>query len=298
MGWFSLFICFLLFIWLLGYIIFRIYAPKQSTRRKMMIASWSAPNEGNIHGVLEIDVTKTQAYIEKKRKEGQHITITHIVIRAIALGLQVAPSMNGRILWGKFFPHSQTDIGCLVNIEGGKDLANAKITNVDKRSYASISNTLHEKAQKLRQGKDEDFKKTTSSLKYLPVFILKPLVYWVGFLGGSLGLDIPLLGVKKFPFGSCLVTSVGMMGLDRAFVPFPPYGRIPLLAMIGAIIDKPIALDGEVVIRPILTITATLDHRFVDGAHAALLAKKVREVVSDPEAFDYIEDEIESKKEQ
>lgn len=194
--------------------------------------------------------------------------------------------MNGRIIWGKFFPHSQTDIGCLVAIEGGKDLANVKITHADKRSIVDISNTLYEKAQKLRQGKDEDFKKTTSTLKFVPVFLLKPLVYWVGFLGGSIGLSIPLFGVKKFPFGSCLVTSVGMMGLDRAFVPFPPYGRIPMLVMIGAIRDKPIAENGQVVIRPILTVTATLDHRFVDGAQAAKLAKKVREVFEDPEKYD------------
>ena len=170
--------------------------------------------------------------------------------------------MNGRIIWGKFFPHKQTDIGVLVNIEGGKDLANAKIENADKKSVVDISRQLYEKAQKLRTGKDKDFKKTTNTLKFIPVFMLKPLVYWVGFLGGSIGLSIPMFGVKKFPFGSCLVTSVGMLGLDRAFVPFPPYARIPLLVMVGAIQDKPIVVDGEVVVRPVLTVTATLDHRY------------------------------------
>lgn len=160
--------------------------------------------------------------------------------------MQEAPSMNGRIIWGKFFPHKQTDIGVLVNIEGGKDLANAKIENCDKKSLNEISQELFKKAQKLRQGKDVDFKKTTNTLKFVPVFLLKPLVYWVGFLGGSIGLSIPLFGVKRFPFGSCLVTSVGMLGLDRAFVPFPPYARIPLLVMVGAIKDKPIVEDGQV----------------------------------------------------
>jgi len=189
--------------------------------------------------------------------------VTHIVIRAVAMGMQAAPSMNGRILWGKFFPHKQTDIGCLVNIEGGKDLANAKITHADKRSSADVCRMLQKQASRLRSGADEDFKKTTNTLRWVPVFMLKPLVYWVGFLGGSLGLSIPMFGVKKFPFGSCLVTSVGMMGLDCAFVPFPPYARIPLLVMVGAIKDKAVAVNGKVEVRPILTITATLDHRYV-----------------------------------
>jgi len=263
-----------------------------------MIASWSKPSEGNVYGVLEVDVTKTLDYLQRKRDEGKHITITHVVIKAIALGLQDAPSMNGRIIWGKFFPHKQTDIGCLVNIEGGKDLANAKILNADKISLSDISDSLHAKASKLRQGKDADFNKTTQSLKYLPVFLLRPLIYWVGFLGGALGVDCKPLGVQKFPFGSCLVTSVGMMGLDRAFVPFPPYGRIPILVMVGAIKDKPTVVDGQIVIRPILTVTATLDHRFVDGAHAALLAKKARAVIENPEPFDIRTLPEENKKDQ
>jgi len=137
----------------------------------------------------------------------------------------------------------------------------------------------------LEKGKDEDFKRTTTSLKYLPVFILRPLVYWVGFLGGSLGLNIPILGVRKFAFGSCLITSVGMLGLDQAFVPFPPYARIPLLVMIGAFKDKPVVIDKQIEIRPMLTVTATLDHRFIDGAQAALLAKKFREVMGNAALF-------------
>ena len=162
--------------------------------------------------------------------------------------MAAAPTMNGRIIWGKFFPHKQTDIGVLVAIEGGKDLANAKISNADKRSCAEIGEILQEKANKLRQGKDADFKKTTNTLKYVPVFLLKPLVYWVGFLGSSIGLSIPMCGVKKFPFGSALVTSVGMMGLDRAFVPFPPYARLPLVVMVGAILDKAVVIDGKVIL--------------------------------------------------
>ena len=55
-----------------------------------------------------------------------------------------------------------------------------------------------------------------------------------------------MFGVKPFPFGSCLVTSVGMMGLDVAFAPFTPFARVPILVMVGAIREKPVVVDGEV----------------------------------------------------
>ena len=72
------------------------------------------------------------------------------------------------------------------------------------------------------------------------------LCYRTGFLSSSLGLDLPIFGVRPFPFGSCLVTSVGMMGLDTAFIPFPPFARVPLLVMVGGIKKKPVVIDGEV----------------------------------------------------
>ncbi len=37
----------------------------------------------------------------------------------------------------------------------------------------------------------------------------------------SIGASIGFLGVKKFEFGSCIVTSIGSLGMDNCFVPIP-----------------------------------------------------------------------------
>jgi len=262
-------------------------APDQSTRRKMMIASWSSPTEGNIYGLMEIDATSALAYVKELReKTGKHISITHVALKAIGLGIQAAPSLNGRIVLGRFVPHKSVDIGCLVAIDGGKNLANAKITDCDKRSVSNICDILSEKASKLRGGKDQDFEKLNQLLKFMPVFILRRIVYVVGIMAGTFGMNIPALGVRPFPFGSCLVTSVGMMGLDVAFVPFTPFARVPLLVMVGGVSKKPMVIGDQVVARDVLTITATLDHRFLDGSQGMVLAKKVREVLENPQQFD------------
>jgi len=215
--------------------------------------------------------------------------VTHVVIKAVGLALKAAPSINGRLLFGRFIPHKTVDVGCLVAIDDGRDLANAKITNVDKRSIEDISDVLKEKAEKLRQGKDTDFKSITTTLKTFPVFVLRYLMYIGGFFSSSLGLDIPFLGVRSFPFGSCLITSVGMMGLDFAFVPQTPFARVPVLVMIGAVTKKPVVEYDKIVIREVITITATLDHRYLDGAQAAIIAKTCKEAISNPAKFDMAE---------
>jgi len=282
------------------HVIFRVVvafmAPPQSTRRKMMGASWSDPSEGNIYGVVEADVTKAQAYIEKLRKEtGEHVTITHIGLKALALGVREAPCVNGRLICGRFYPFTTIDMGCLVALEGGKDLANAKLTNLDKRSIVDICRQLREKTEKLRQGKDEDFNKTTKTLQLLPIEVIQFILSTVGYLASALGVNFPALGARPFPFGCGLVTSVGMMGLDLAFVPFLPFARVPFLAMLGSVVKKPRVMeDDRIEVRPTVTVTATLDHRFVDGAQCAHMASKVKEVLEDPERFDI--DEMEEAK--
>jgi len=258
----------------------------------MMIASWSSPREGNIHGVLECDVTKALSYIQEVRdKTGKHVTLTHVAMKAVGLGLREAPTMNGRILLGRFIPFDSIDMGCLVALEGGQNLANAKITHADKRTLTQLADEVTKRAKSLRSGQDEDFNKTNQLLKLLPVFIIRPIVYITGQLSGQLGLNLPFLGVRPFPFGSCLLTSVGMMGLDLAFVPFPPFARVPLLVMVGSVTKKPVVVTNDsgehvVVVKDMLTLTATLDHRFVDGTQAAKLAKKTREVMENPKLFD------------
>ena len=93
-------------------------------------------------------------------------------------------------------------------------------------------------------------------------------------------------GQPAFPFGSAVITSVGMLGVDEAFVPPTPFLRVPLYVTIGKIKDMVFAEEGQPVVRPGMTITATLDHRFVDGFQAATLAAEVRKYFANPELFE------------
>src|SRR5690606_16118015 len=112
--------------------------------------------------------------------------------------------------------------------------------------------------------------------------VLRPLLWLTGWLSGSLGISARPLGVEKFSFGSAVVTSVGMFGLDEAWVPPTPFARVPLWVLIGAVTDRAVVADGQVVSRPMLTVTATIDHRFIDGFQGGVLARSFREAFEDP----------------
>ena len=82
--------------------------------------------------------------------------------------------------------------------------------------------------------------------------------------------------------GGRIITNVGVFGLDEGFAPPTPFAHTPVLVLVGAIRDTPVVQDGEVVIRPQMSLCATLDHRYVDGAQSGVLAKVVRDVLQNP----------------
>ena len=59
-----------------------------------------------------------------------------------------------------------------------------------------------------------------------------------------------------------------------------------VIVLVGEITARPVVVDGRVVPREILPITATIDHRFVDGWHVSLAMKAFREYLAAPERYE------------
>ena len=61
---------------------------------------------------------------------------------------------------------------------------------------------------------------------------------------------------------------------------------MPLYLAVGAVRDAAAVVDGQVVVRPEVVLTATADHRLVDGAHAGRVAAGLRGYLADPSVLD------------
>src|SRR5581483_3790871 len=99
----------------------------------------------------------------------------------------------------------------------------------------------------------------------------------------NLGLPLTFLpGVKSDPFGTCMLTNVGMMGIDVAYAPLIPVTRVGVISLVGRIVDEPMAVNGKIEIRPKLTASATFDHRLGNGAQIGRLVRTAREYMENP----------------
>jgi hypothetical protein len=260
---------------------------RNSVRRKLAIASWRGPREPNIYGKLELDATEALAYLRQVReRSAERVTLTHLVGRATGAALAAEPTLNGTIRLGRYVPNERVSLAFLVTMPDGSDLGRAKVDDVDRKDVVTIARELRERSERLRSGADDDWEQSKRIVRALPTWLLRPVVWSTGWTTSSLGFGAPALGLERHPFGSGIVTSVGMLGLDEAWVPPTPFARVPLYVLIGAVRDRAVVVDGAVVTRPMLTLTATIDHRFVDGFQAATLARTFRRVFEDPWSLD------------
>jgi pyruvate dehydrogenase E2 component (dihydrolipoamide acetyltransferase) len=80
--------------------------------------------------------------------------------------------------------------------------------------------------------------------------------------------------------GTFTISNQGMFGVDSfTAVLNPPQAAI---VAVGATVERAVPLGGELVVRPLVTLTATFDHRAVDGAPAAEFLQAVKERLEEP----------------
>jgi pyruvate dehydrogenase E2 component (dihydrolipoamide acetyltransferase) len=80
--------------------------------------------------------------------------------------------------------------------------------------------------------------------------------------------------------GTFTVSNLGMYGVD-AFQAIVNAPQAAILA-VGRIVERPVAVAGEVVVRPVLTLSVSFDHRVVDGARGAEFLDTLAELIEEP----------------
>jgi len=263
-----------------------------SSFRKIAIGTWREAYDPQVYGTLTVKMDEALRYLAAFReKTGRRLTVSHLMAKAVAMALAECPEANAVLRFnriylretiGVFFQVVMTDEG-----QGKIDLSGATLYEVDKKSLVQICDEFEQKVQKVRDRKDEALEKTRSTFLSIPYLLLNFALRMISFLSFTLNLDLRRFGIPNDPFGSAMITNVGSLGLDVAYVPVVPYSRVPLLLAVGAVKESPVAENGQIQVAKVMTINATFDHRIIDGFHASVMAKVLREWLEHPfERFD------------
>ncbi|HEX2904114.1 MAG TPA: 2-oxo acid dehydrogenase subunit E2 [Jatrophihabitans sp.] len=255
--------------------------------RKLAAASWRAPGDPQFFGSLEIDAAALQSYVDYAREHSDcRLTITHLIGRAVAHGLVAAPGLTNRLAHGREYPRQTLDLFFIVTTGDGTELTGVKIDQVDGKSAVELGAELSARTAELAAGTDTQLGRTKRLLAVLPPRLLRPAIRLSAWLTSDLNLDLPKLGLPRQAFGAAMVSSVGMWQVSTAYSPLAHYYRVPVLVLVNSVEPRVVARSGRPVVRPMLTLTATFDHRYTDGFQAARFAAAVAEYCADPRRFE------------
>ncbi|HZP40377.1 MAG TPA: 2-oxo acid dehydrogenase subunit E2 [Candidatus Binatia bacterium] len=267
----------------------RTFRPLDPLRgwRRVAAQAWRPPQDPSVYAVLDVPMRGALAYLERVRNDtGVRVTVTHLVARGVALAIRQYPQLNGIVSRGRIMLRDTVDVFLQVATDGGMDLSGIKVARADEKGVVEIARECEARVERLRQRRDRQVERTKSLLDRIPVRLLGPVMRAIGYLVYDLDLDLTRFGVVKDEFGSAMVTNVGTFGLAQAHAPLVPFSRTPLVVLVGEVQEKPVAEAGRVVIRPVMTIGVTFDHRFMDGYQGGAMAQLFRAYLEDPARFE------------
>ena len=259
-----------------------------SSFRRIAIGTWRTAYDPSVYGALKLRVDPVLDYLDAFRaRTGRRLTLTHMLVKAVAAVLHEMPDANAILRFNRIYLRQDVGVFFQVAMEdqesGEIDLSGVTIHGAQDKSLLQILDETEERVAQVRAHKDKALESTRSTFKRIPFFLLGRALDFIAFLTYTLNLDMRWAGIPQDPFGSVMITNVGSLGLQQAYVPLVPYRHVPLLLAVGAVEREALVEGDQVVIGRTLSIYATFDHRILDGSHASHMSRTIRRWFAEPE---------------
>lgn len=213
-----------------------------------MQASLAGSAQLSVMGEFEVDamVELRKSLVAAEAAVGTRITYTDILTFIVARALRKNPIINSSVVDGAIKIWEDVNIGVAVSLpfqEYDAGLIVPVIKDADKKSLAEISLELKDLRNRC--------------------------------LDGTIGLE-EIVG------GTFTLSNVGGFGKGYAFN--TPIINQPQSAILGtgAILDRPVAEAGEVVIKQLMNFSFTFDHRAINGAPVGMFLGTIQELIKTP----------------
>ncbi|MDX1661001.1 MAG: 2-oxo acid dehydrogenase subunit E2 [Gemmatimonadota bacterium] len=229
----------------------------------------------SIHGLLEVDVTEPRRRIRERAERGEgRLSFTGFVVRCVAVAVAEDPILHAYRDWRRrLVVFDDVDVDVIIErlVSGARMGTRHIVRGANRRSVEEIHEDL--RSAQRREFRLRDHPGWAAYL-YLPGFVRNAL--W------RIGSRFPKR-VKRHA-GTVSVTAIGMFGEGGGWG--IGLGGHTLGVAIGGIGEKPVAVDGEVEIREVVSLTLSFDHDIVDGAPATRFAKRLKEKIEHGEGIE------------
>ena len=268
---------------------------KLSFFRRLTMHLWKdVARDPTIFGVCELDASKVLACMQRIRAEGgPKVTLLHAAALTLARSYRRYPDLNAKVVGSKILRLDSIDITFPVNLSpeepGDLEILFGKVNDLDRLDLPQAAEAFRaaaDRARKLGSSRATRWAQRVGDL--VPNRVLS--------LGMNQGWDLfkrvnfSRLGMRHHPFGSTTISNIGALPVSptlrglSAMALIIPMGYVSSY-LLGPTVDRPVAEDGEVVVRPIVPLTYGIDHRVVDGFGFMRYVDFWTRTFDDPERF-------------
>ena len=238
----------------------------------------------------KMDVTELCKYVEKRKKNGDHITIFHAFMIGIGKVFYNRPYLNRFIANRHVYEHKDVVISFVAKI-AFEDTAEEMmiLTKIDENdNIDSISKKIASQVDSIRNKKTVDKKGANSAIDFLgklPNILRVPIVgifKWCdkkGFLPESLVED-------NLYYSSIIVSNLGSIHCGAILHNITNFGNASGLATMGEIRDEEVIINGKKEIRKICEFGINLDERIADGYYFAKSIQLLQYIFDNPKLLE------------
>ncbi len=254
--------------------------------RRTAAAIYTTPTDSRVYGTLDLDVSDARRFMQAKRKNGVKITMVHLTTAALARAVAFdVPEMNCFIRRGGMVGRERLDVMVPVAMDG-EGVTSVVVQDAHARTVTSIAEEIGLKARRARVGEETRAAENKYMLNRIPWPLRRPVFRFLKWVTVDMGIELRALGLSANSFGSFVVSDIGTHGLTTGMTALMPAAKVPAVIALGKLEDKPVVRKGEIVVRSVLPLTGTFDHRIVDGAQIGRLARAVKRNFRKPEWLD------------
>ncbi len=255
-------------------------------------AIYTAPSDSRVYGSLDIDVTEAKRFLDAKRKTGVKITMVHLTTAVLARAVAFdVPELNCFIRRGSVVGRKRLNVMLPVMLDSQSGVSSVLVNDAHARPVSDLANDIRQQAQMSRSGEESKASQNKYVLNKIPWPFRRAVFKFLKWLTVDLGVEMRSLGLSSDSFGSFIVSDIGSFGLTSGMAALFPAAKIPAVIIMGKMEEKPVVRDGEVVIRTILPLTGTFDHRIVDGMQIGKLGRAIHRNFKKPEWLDEVPSE-------
>ena len=237
--------------------------PFPAGRRVVLDVLRAATARFPVHALVEYDVNEAR---RRMALALEHVSWTGFVVAAVGRAVALHPELNARRAGRRIVRFDRVDVAATVERQGARDAAPTPVTirSADVLPPDQITAALSEAKH---SGPTLGRSNRSPLRSRLP-----------GPLRRGVLRVVAATPRGAASFGPCVgVTSLGMLGGGGGWaVPLAP---LTVVVTVAGVVERPVARDGQVVIRPYLPLTLSFDHAIVDGAPAARFAETLRTLV-------------------